>query len=120
MLKTSRRDFLKGCSAATLAALTSSAPRVFAEPVEKITPTADTLIILWMAGGMAHTETFDPKRHTPFSAGMKADDVLCTFPSIDTAVDDIKISQGLEKVALVLDRGTLIRTHVLGDLGQIL
>ena len=30
-------------------------------PLEKITPTADTLIILWMAGGMAHTETFDPK-----------------------------------------------------------
>jgi hypothetical protein len=51
---------------------------------------------------------------------MKADEVLSTFPEIDTAVDNIKISQGLEKVAAVMDRGTLIRTHVLADLGQIL
>ncbi len=61
-LQTTRRDFLKTCSAATLAAMMARAPRVFAEPTEKITPPADTLIILWMAGGMAHTETFDPKR----------------------------------------------------------
>jgi len=83
-------------------------------------PTADTLIVLWMAGGMAHTETFDPKRHVPFSSGMKAEAVLSTFPEINTAVDDIKISSGLEKVAAVMDRGTLIRSHVLGDLGAIL
>src|SRR6185312_775135 len=100
----SRRDFLKTASAATLAALTAGAPRVFAEPEEKITPTADTLIILWMAGGMAHTETFDPKRYTPFEKGMESNKVLCTFPSIDTAVDGIKISAGLERIARVLDR----------------
>src|SRR5438874_10608297 len=116
----SRRDFLKTCSAATLAALAARAPRVFAESEEKITPTADTLIILWMAGGMAHTETFDPKRYTPFEKGMESNKVLCTFPSIDTAVDGIRISQGLEKIAGVLDRGTLIRTYIGGDLGKIL
>jgi hypothetical protein len=32
----------------------------------------------------------------------------------------VKISQGLEHVARVLDRGTLIRSHVLADLGHIL
>jgi hypothetical protein len=26
-------------------------------------PTADRVIVLWMAGGMAHTDTFDPKRY---------------------------------------------------------
>src|SRR5215471_13711123 len=116
----SRRDFLKTCSAATLAALAAGAPRVFAEPEEKITPTADTLIILWMAGGMAHTETFDPKRYTPFEKGVESNKVLCTFPTIDTAVDNIKISAGLEKIAQVLDRGTLIRTYNAADLGKIL
>jgi hypothetical protein len=35
-------------------------------------------------------------------------------------VDNIKISQGLENVARVLDRGTLIRSLVLPDLGSIL
>src|SRR5678815_4717119 len=73
-----------------------------------------------MAGGMAHTETFDPKRYTPYAAGLKPDQVLSTFPAIDTAVDHIKISQGLERVAGVMDRGTLLRTYTAGDLGFIL
>ena len=55
--------------------------------------TADAVIVLWMGGGMASTEVFDPKRHTPFTAGMKAADVCSTFPSIDTAVDGIKFSR---------------------------
>ena len=40
--------------------------------------------------------------------------------TIDTAVDHIKFAEGLEKVGSVMDRGTLVRTHVLGDLGSIL
>ena len=47
-------------------------------------------------------------------------DVLSTFPSIDTAVDNIKISQGLERVARVMDRGAIIRTFQAPDLGYIL
>ena len=65
-------------------------------------------------------ETFDPKRYTPFEVGVPSEKILCTFPAIDTAVDNIKISQGLEHVARVLDRGTLIRSHVVADLGNIL
>ncbi len=116
----SRRDFLKTASAATLAALTSGAPRLFAAEDEKITPTADTVIVLWMAGGMAHTETFDPKRYAPFERGMDPQGVLSTFPSIPTAVDGVRFSQGLEQMASVMDRGTLIRTAVAEDLGFIL
>lgn len=121
----SRREFLQLTAAGTLAALAGPFGIPLGRPVsaapKRTSPaSADTLIVLWMAGGMAQTETFDPKRHAPFAAGMKADDVLCTFPSIDTAVDDIKISEGLEDIAAVIDRGTLIRSHVLGDLGQIL
>jgi hypothetical protein len=97
----SRRDFLKTASAATLAALAAGAPRsLFAEQArEKIAPTADRVIVLWMAGGMAHTETFDPKRYTPYSAGLDPNEVLSTFPSIPTAVDGVKFSAGLEQLA---------------------
>lgn len=125
--RSSRREFIARIAGSSLAA--GSAGRVFAEsantsnlqPKKPAFPaTADTVIVLWMAGGMAHTETFDPKRHVPFEPGMKADDVLCTFPAIKTAVDGIQITEGFEKVASVLDRGTLIRSHVLGDLGTIL
>jgi hypothetical protein len=116
-----RRDFLKTAGAATLGALAAGAPRQsVAADLAAIRPTADTVILLWMAGGMAHTETFDPKRYVPFSKGMPATDMLSTFPQIDTAVDHIKLTQGLEKIAGVMDRGTLIRSYTAGDLGFIL
>src|SRR6266498_6099525 len=111
----SRRDFLKTASAATLSALAAGYPRrlladeAHAEAQRKAT--ADTVIVLWMAGGMAHTETFDPKRYTPFEAGIPSEKVLSTFPSINTAVDSFKFSQGLENLARVMDRGTLIRSY---------
>jgi hypothetical protein len=123
----SRRDFLKTASVATLGALAAGYPRQLladsalgAGATTKPTPTADAVIVLWMAGGMAHTETWDPKRYVPFEKGMDSKKVLCTFPSIDTAVDNIKISQGLEHVAKVMDRATLIRSYQAGDLGFIL
>jgi hypothetical protein len=123
MQNPTRRDFLKTAGAATLSALAAGYPRALwgnepaAEPPKA---KADTLIVLWMGGGMAHTETFDPKRYTPFERGVKPSEVLSTFPSIDTAVDGIKLSKGLERIGAVLDRGTLIRSYTAGDLGFIL
>ena len=119
----SRRQVLKTASAATLSALAAGYPRALLgadAAEEKIKPTADTLIVLWMGGGMAHTETFDPKRYTPFEKGIAPNDVLSTFPQIDTKVDHIKFSQGLERIASVMDRGSLLRTYTAGDLGFIL
>src|SRR3974377_1332552 len=119
----SRRDFLKSASVATLGARAACYPRQLlgAEGgVDKSKATADTVIILWMAGGMAHTETFDPKRYTAFSAGMKPEEGLSTFPQIDTVVDAIKLTEGLENIARVMDRATLIRSYTAGDLGFIL
>jgi hypothetical protein len=118
-----RRDFLRTASAAAISALAAGFPRaVLADEAKEEKPkaTADTVIVLWMAGGMAHTETFDPKRFTAFEKGMSPDAFLSTFPSIDTAVDGIKFSAGLEKMAAVMDRGTLIRSYTAGDLGFIL
>jgi hypothetical protein len=118
-----RRDFLKSASAATLSALAAGYPRAIRaeEPKSGASKaTADTVIVLWMGGGMAHTETFDPKRYTPFEKGMAPDAFLSTFPTIDTAVDPIKFSEGLGKTARVMDRGALIRSYTAGDLGFIL
>ena len=121
MAPSTRRDFLATASAATLSALAAGFPRVVrAQDAAAPPATADAVIVLWMAGGMAHTETFDPKRYTPYEPGLKPEQVLSTFPAIDTAVDGIKFSQGLERLARVMDRGTLIRSYTAGDLGFIL
>jgi uncharacterized protein (DUF1501 family) len=114
-----RRHFMQASAAATLAALTGGEARLLAAPT-KIEPRADSVILLWMAGGMAQTETFDPKRYTPYETGLESNKVLSTFTSIDTVVDSIKLSQGLENIAKIMDRGTLIRSHRVGDLGFIL
>jgi len=117
----SRRDFLHGMSASALATLALGEPRMLrAAPGATPQAAADTVILLWMAGGMASPETFDPKRYTPFEIGVPSEKILCTFPAIDTVVDNIKISQGFESVAKVMDRATLIRSHVVADLGNIL
>jgi uncharacterized protein (DUF1501 family) len=118
-----RRDFLQTASAATLGALAAGAPRLCASDtptVDTSKATADRVIVLWMAGGMAHTETFDPKRYTPFEKGLDPNKVLSTFPAIPTAVDGVQFSAGLEQLAKVMDRGTLIRTAQAADLGFIL
>src|SRR6202049_2510844 len=122
LARESRRRFLCDMSAAALATVAAGVPRWLraAEPVQHPTPTADTCILLWMAGGMAAPETFDPKRYTPFKVGVPSEKILCTFPATDTVVDNVKISRGLENVAQVMDRGTLIRSHVVADLGNIL
>lgn len=113
-----RRDYMRQTARAALAALYGGAPKLLAEPAPKAT--ADTLILLWMAGGMAQTETFDPKKYTPYEQGLESSRVLSTFPSIPTVVDGVQLSQGLEDIAKILDRGTLIRSHRVGDLGFIL
>ncbi len=108
-----RREFLSAAAASAAAAAANTT-------ATKIPAKADTMILLWMAGGMAQTETFDPKRHTPFEPGIDPNRVLSTFKPIDTAVDNIKFSEGLENIAKVMDRGTLIRGYQAGDLGFIL
>ena len=114
----SRRGFMGTTAAASLAALVGGAPELVraAAPVA----TADSIIVLWMAGGMAQTETWDPKKYTPFKPGVPTAEVLSTFPAIRTSVDNIQISQGLERVAKIMDRGALIRTFQAADLGFIL
>ncbi|HLK29446.1 MAG TPA: DUF1501 domain-containing protein [Puia sp.] len=120
-----RRDFLKNSSAATLAALTAGAP--FASMLSGCgkgsklgNGTADTVILLWMAGGMAHTETFDPKAYQPYEKGMESKRVLSTFPSFPTSLDGIRFSEGLQSIGSVMDKGTLIRSYVAADMGFIL
>ena len=72
--------------------------------------TADSIIVIWLPGGVAQTDTWDPKKFTPYSAGMKGADILGTCPSIPTAADGIRLGEGLENIASVMDHGTILRS----------
>lgn len=119
-----RREFMKKMGAASLAAMSTTIPAASFLSSCKSTPaipsTADTVILLWMAGGMAHTETFDPKHYAPYEKGIESKRVLSTFPKVPTAVDGLEFSQGLESIGSVMDKGAIIRSYRSADLGHIL
>ena len=117
-----RRDFLQASQAAALAALATGAPKssMASEEIQHPRATADSVILLWMAGGMAAPDNFDPKHYEPFKKGLEIKKIGSTFPAIDTVVDNIKLTKGYENLASVMDRATLIRSHVQPDLGNIL
>ncbi|MDG2126327.1 MAG: DUF1501 domain-containing protein [Verrucomicrobiales bacterium] len=116
-----RRGFLKKLGAASAAAMATGAPQVVrGSEVEQPEATADCCILLWMAGGMAAPDTFDPKHYEPFTVGLPVEEVGSTFPAIPTSVDGLEITEGFEEVAKIMDRGTLIRSAVQPDLGHIL
>jgi hypothetical protein len=118
-----RRQFMKQLAAASAAAWMAGQPRLgIADDaaVDHPAAKADACILLWMGGGMAAPDTFDPKGYLPFEKGLKVSQMLSTFPAIPTAVDNIRICEGLEEIASVMDRATLIRSAVQPDLGSIL
>ena len=60
-------------------------------------------ILIWLAGGASHIDTFDPK---PDASA----DIRGEFKPIDTVVPGLKISEILPKMAKVMDKVTLIRS----------
>ena len=117
-----RRDFIKQLGLASTAALATNGIQAWGnEDVIHPAARADSCILIWMAGGMEIPDTFDPKRYFPFEKGLEVNKILSTFPAIDTNVDGLQISEGLENIAQVMDRGTLMtRSAVQPDLGSIL
>lgn len=119
-----RREFLKKMGAASLSAMSVGLPTSSflssCNSVDKMPSSIDTVILLWMAGGMAHTETFDPKTYAPYEKGLDSNRVLSTFPKVPTVVDDLFFSKGLESIGSVMDKGAIIRSYRAADLGHIL
>src|SRR5580704_5522267 len=77
---------------------------------EKITPKADSIIYIWLPGGMAQKDLLDPKKFTSYVAGMKGSQVLGTCDKIPTSADGIFLGAGLENIARVMNRGAVLRT----------
>jgi len=99
-----RRDFLIAASTVGLATLTN--------PLSGISKSADLrgkaqhCIFLWLGGGMAQIDTFDPKK----LGDAKTNKPGSYYPSIDTAVAGVQVCEHLSRLALLMDRVTAVRT----------
>ncbi len=68
------------------------------------------MIFIWLPGGVSQNETWDVKQHTPYTPGMKGNEILGTCPLIPTSVDGLQFGEGLEQIASVMKHGTLVRS----------
>src|SRR5205823_11971859 len=64
---------------------------------------ADACILLWLAGGPSHLDTFDPKPDGPV-------EVRGEFKAIPTNVSGIQLSEHLPLTAKVMDKFSIIRS----------
>src|SRR5438445_12977694 len=92
-----RRDLLKTGAAMGTAALSAAE----AAPKGK----ADACIFLWLGGGAAHIDTFDPK-----SRGDGKKKPGSYYDSIETAIPGARACEHLRQSAPLLDRCVLIRS----------
>ena len=92
----SRRDVLAGAGASLcgwLGRVAAAAPPG---------PRPKACILLWMAGGPSHVDTFDPKPDAPA-------DVRGEFRPIDTAVPGIRVSEHFPKLAGLMRHAAVLR-----------
>ena len=68
------------------------------------------MIKIWLPGGMAQTDTWDPKKYTPYRAGMKGSELLGTCKPIPTSADGIFLGKGMENIASVMHHGSILRS----------
>src|SRR6266481_4199606 len=107
-----RRQFIQtgALAAAVLSASRFAYGEDSAKTLAKLAPKADAMIHIWLPGGIAQTDTWDPKKFTPFSPGMKGSELLGTCEAISTSADGIFLGKGFEQIASVMDKGTVLRS----------
>ncbi len=69
---------------------------------------AEHCIFLWLGGGMAQIDTFDPKARGDAKASPKK--AGCYYDSVETAVSGVRFCEHLSRTARLAERLTVIRT----------
>ncbi|MBS0208999.1 MAG: DUF1501 domain-containing protein [Planctomycetes bacterium] len=106
-----RREVLQAGAAALCGAVGWPGVAPAAEGLQARLPSsAESVIFIWLPGGVPQQDCWDWKAHTPFEKGMRGSQVLGTCPSIPTSVDGLRFGAGLEQLASVMQHGTLVRS----------
>ena len=106
-----RRNFLATSTVATASGLlaTQSSRLLLAQDTKNATPPAgkaEHVIFIWLGGGMAQIDTFDPKRRGSSKDRKPGSD----YDSIETAVAGVQVCEHLKRTAARMDRITAIRS----------
>ncbi len=107
-----RRDLLRvgslGLAASALpAALTRSLAALEVQPELSAVHArgkADAVIVLWMAGGVTHIDSFDPKPQAP-------QEIRGTLGDIGTSLTGVRFCETMPELAKVADRIALVRSY---------
>ena len=104
-----RRDVLR-VGVLSLLGLSLSKYYALAEGAKKAQPggqhttgTADSVVLIWLAGGPSHIDTFDPKPDSPLEIRGK-------FNAIPTSANGIQLSEHLPKLAGQMDKVCAVRS----------
>ncbi|MDG2124311.1 MAG: DUF1501 domain-containing protein, partial [Verrucomicrobiales bacterium] len=97
-----RRQFLStAAAAATTASPLLAAPSLLRKPAEHC-------IFIWLGGGMAQIDTFDPKRRGDSKASPQVSG--SDYAAIDTAVPGVKYCEHLPRTAKLAEHLTAVRS----------
>ena len=114
-LHLSRREFLRHATAFAATPLLSRMTHA-AEPVPLPMGKAEHCIFVWLGGGMAQIDTFDPKRRGSPKASPKV--AGSDYAAMDTAVPGVQFTEHLPKLARLAERMTVVRSvnhHVVDE-----
>ena len=103
----SRRRFLAATGQAGLAGLWGVSANALGQNAGS-TPRgrAEHCIFLWLGGGMAQIDTWDPKRRGDPQKNLPG----CYYDRIPTALPGVEVCEHLSRCAPLLDRMTIVRT----------
>jgi hypothetical protein len=103
-----RRDVLK-VGVLSMLGLTLSKYYALADDAKAAAPggqtkgTADSVVLVWLAGGPSHIDTWDPKPNAPL-------EIRGNFDPIETNVKGIQIAQPFPLIAKQMDKLCLVRS----------
>lgn len=111
-----RRSFLRNTGLVGAATGMGASPLAASNLVNMPKGKAEHCIFIWLGGGMAQIDTFDPKRRGNPKASPKV--AGSDYESVDTAVPGVQFCEHLHRTANLAERLTVVRTvnhHVIDE-----
>jgi hypothetical protein len=106
--KVSRREFVFTGLVGALGLTLGDMFKLRALETDVFQPTAQSLIHIFLPGGMAHQESWDPKPLAPI-------EYRGPLGTVDTKIPGVKFSQNLAQTAQVADKLTIVRGMTHGE-----